>query len=133
MKNFLKNVMVTTGITITVLAMMATLYGAKFIFVKSVFQCLGANAVIHVGFLLTNRYESKYPILEALLDLTYAVTIIIIAGIIFKWYSSTPIWILVIMVLIIYLVGYFINTYRIKEDINEINKILRKRKDYSNS
>lgn len=128
MKKLTINIMTTTGITLVVLAFIAALYGAKFILIYSVFQSLGVNAVIHLGFLLTNKYESKYPILEAILDITYAVAVIILSGIFFNWYSSTPIWVLVIMALLIYIVGYLLRIVRMKEDVEEINTLLRKRK-----
>lgn len=129
MKKIIVNIMTTTGITLIILALIAALHGAKFLFVNSVFQSFGANAVIHLGFILTNRYESKYPILESILDITYAAAVIIISGIIFNWYSSTPVWVVILMTVLIYIAGCLVNLFRIREDAKEINELLYKRKN----
>ena len=50
-----------------------TIYGASFLFISSVFQSLGANIVIHLGFLLTRKFESEYVAMEALLDISYTI------------------------------------------------------------
>jgi hypothetical protein len=119
--------MATTGITLVILAVIAALYGARFIFVSSVFQSLGANIVIHLGYLLTGKFESEYAALESALDIGYTIVILIIFGYIFKWFSSTPIWILVIMAVVIYLFGMLLSIFRMREEINAINALLKKR------
>ncbi len=129
MKKILTNIMSTTGITLVILAAVALLYGGECLFVSTVFQILAANAAVHFGLILTNKYENKYPILEALLNITYTTAVILIFGFIFDWYSSTPIGILIIMVLLVYVIGYFISVLGTKEDMEEINRLLRERKD----
>lgn len=121
--------MATTGITLLVLSAIAILYGGKYISVYSVFQSFGVNVVIHLGFLLTGKFESRYPILEAMLDITYTAAIVILAGNWFDWYHSTPIWVLFLMSLLIYAAVYLLNIVRMKEDVKEINTLLRKRKN----
>jgi len=129
MKRILINIMSTTGITLVVLAAVALLYGGECLFVSTVFEVLIANAAVHLGLIFTSKYENKYPILEALLNITYATAVIVIFGLIFDWYSSTPIGVLLIMVLLIYVIGYFISALGAKEDMEEINRLLRERKD----
>ncbi len=127
MKKTVANIMATTGITLVVLALIGFLYGARFLFISSVFQSLGANMVIHLGFIITRRFESKYAIVEALLDITYTIVVLIISGAVFNWYTSTPIWILVIMAVFIYFFGCMIETVHMREDVKRINKLLQKR------
>lgn len=127
MKKMIINVMATTGITLIVLALSGTLYGAKFLFISGVFQSLGANIVMHLGFIITGKFESKYPILEAILDISYAIVILIIFGAVFNWYKSTPIWILIIMAVIIYSFGCFMSIFRMGEEVKAINELLQKR------
>lgn len=129
MKRILINIMSTTGITLVVLAAVALLYGGECLFVTTVFEVLIANAAVHFGFVFTNKYENKYPILEALLNITYATAVIVVFGLVFDWYSSTPIGVLIIMVLLIYVIGYFISALGAKEDMEEINRLLRERRD----
>lgn len=128
MKKIIINIMATTGITLVVLALIGTLYGAKYLFISSVFQSLGANVVINLGLILTDKFESKNPILEALLDISYTIVVLIIFGAVFNWYSSTPIWILIIMAVFIYLSGCLISIFRMREDVKTINELLNKRR-----
>lgn len=128
MKKLIINIMASTGITLIVLAIIGTLFGAKFLFISSVFQSLGANIVIHLGFLLTSKFESKYAALEVALDIGYTIIVLTIFGAVFDWFTNgTPILVLVIMAVLIYLLGLLISMYRMRVDINNINKLLRKR------
>lgn len=127
MKKMIINVMATTGITLVILALIGTLYGAKFLFISGVFESLGANIVMHLGFIITGKFESKYPILEAILDISYTIVVLIIFGAVFNWYRSTPIWILIIMAVIIYSLGCLMSIFRMREDVKAINELLQKR------
>ena len=84
MKKKVVNIMATMGITLVVLALIGSIYGAKILCISSVFQVLGANIVIHFGFVLTSKFESKYLLLEAVLDISYSIVVLIIFGAIFN-------------------------------------------------
>lgn len=128
MKKMIVNIMASTGITLVVLAIIGTLFGAKFLFISSVFQSFGANIVINLGFIITRRFESKYAALEATLDIGYTIIVLVIFGAVFDWFTNgTPIWILAIMAVIIYFLGLLLSMFRMREDINTINQLLQKR------
>lgn len=127
MKKMITNIMSSTGITLVVLAIIGTSFGAKCLFFSSIFQSLGANIVIHLGFLLTRKFESNYVVLEAALDIGYMIIVLIVFGAAFNWFTSTPIWILVFMAVIIYLLGLSLNLFRLRADIKVINKLLQER------
>ncbi len=124
---FAKNTFLTTGITISLLAVVAFLFGGSCIFVVTIFQNLLANACIHLAFLLTGKFESKYFLLDALLDVAVVAAIILLFGFVFNWFSSTPIWVLIIMVCITYGIGTCFQVFRAREDIDFINKRLKQR------
>jgi Protein of unknown function (DUF3021). len=109
------------------LAIIGTLSGAKFLLINSVFQSLAANIIIHLGYFLTRKFESEYVILEAALDIGYTIIVLIIFGFIFHWFTSTPIWMLVIMSIVIYIVGLLLSMIRIREEIDTINRLLKRR------
>jgi len=119
--------MATTGLNLIILAIIGKIYGANFLLINSVFQSLGANIVIHLGFLFTRKFESEYVLLEALLDIGYTLTVLIIFGAIFGWFATTPIYILAIMAVLIYLIILTLNMVRMRESANTINKLLKKR------
>ena len=132
MRRVILNITSTTGITLVILAIIGTLSGAKFIFINSVFQSLAANIIIHLGYLLTGQFESEYVILEATLDLGYTIIVLITFGYTFHWFTSTPIWMLVIMAMVIYIVGLLLNIFRIQEEIDIINGLLQSRNKNQN-
>lgn len=127
MRRIILNITSTTGITLVILAIIGTLSGAKFIFINSVFQSFAANIIIHLGYLLTGRFESEYVIFEATLDIGYTIIVLIAFGFAFHWFTSTPIWMLVIMAIVIYIVGLLLNIFRIHEEIDIINGLLQRR------
>ncbi len=128
MKRFAVNILTSTGMALVALAAIAAVNGAKFLLVDSVFQTLGANVVIHLGLLVTRKFESSYAALEAALDIAWVVLVLVAAGAVFGWYSSTPAWMLVVMDAAIYLAGVGLSMVRIREDLAEINRLLQKRK-----
>jgi len=132
MRKLIINIMATTGITLVMLAIIGTLYGASLIAIRSIFESFAANVVIHLGLFLTRKIESKYVLLEAALDIGYIIVVAISFGAVFNWFSSTPIWVLVIMAVVIYFAGVLLSMIRIREEINTINRLLQKRNTQPN-
>lgn len=128
MKKISVTILCSTAITLLILAILGTISGAQFLLINSVFQSFIVNIVIHIGLLFTHRFESSYAILEFMLDIGYMEVVVIISGAIFNWYGSTPIWVLVIMTTIIYIVGVFLNMVQMRQEVEEINELLKKRK-----
>jgi len=132
MRKTVISIMSTTGITLVMLAIIGAFSGAKFIFISSVFESLAANIIIQLGYFLTRKFESKYVALETALDIGYAIIVLISFGFIFHWFTSTPIWMLIIMFIVIYILGLFLNIFRVREEINTINKLLQIRNKKAN-
>ncbi|MNI27545.1 hypothetical protein D3C81_1529880 [compost metagenome] len=129
MRRTIINITSTTGITLVILAGIGALSGAKFILISSVIQSLAANVIIHSGYYLTRKYESEYVLLEAALDIGYTISVLIAFGFIFNWFTSTPIWMLVIMSMVIYIAGLLLSMFRSREEINAINRLLQARNE----
>jgi hypothetical protein len=129
MKRLISNTMATTGLTLVILAVIATLYQARFLYISSVFESLLANFLIHLGLMFAQKFESRFFFLEMLVEISYVLIVLIIAGFLFDWYSSTPIWIVILMGVGIYFISSLINVIRINEDIAFINRELRKQKE----
>lgn len=132
-KKTIISIMFTTCAAIMLLEIFALINGGKSTFIETLLQIIGANIVIHLGFILTKKFESTYAILEFSLDICYAIAVLVVFGLVFNWYSTTPVWYLVIMAVVIYLFGVFINIFRIKKDADELNKLLQKHKNRRNS
>lgn len=128
MKKFGVNILCSTAITLLILAVLGVISGAQFLLINSVFQSFIVNFIIHIGLFFTHRLESSYAILGIMLDIGYMEAVVIIFGAIFNWYDSTPIWVLTIMTTFIYIVVVFLNMVQIREEVEEINELLQKRK-----
>ena len=121
--------MATTGAALVALTIFAVIIGGKSIYAHTIFEILGANIVIHLGLLLIRKFESSYAILAYFLDISYIITVLVVFGIIFDWYSSVPVWVLVIIGVAIYIFGLFTRMVRIWNDIKKMDELLQKRKE----
>lgn len=124
-KHEIRICLATIGLSLILLACVAMLYNARFLCVETVFQTSAANVIIHVGLCFLKRFESSYFIVEILVEMGYILLVLICAGFIFGWYSSTPIGILILMGITVYIIGSLIDIFRIKNDIRLINHQLK--------
>lgn len=124
-RKLIVNILCCTGITLIVLGAVASLFGGRFLFISSVFQSLTTNIVICTGLSFTQKFESQYAVLEYTLDIGYTVMVVLVSGFIFNWYSSIPIWILIGMSVLVYVIGMCLNIFRLQKDVEEINKLLK--------
>jgi hypothetical protein len=124
MKNKIKNCLATTGLSLILLAIVATLYQAQFLCITTFYQVLLANAFIHIGLTLLEHFESTYFLLEILVEVGYILIVLIIFGFFFNWYSSTPLWVLILLGIAVYLIGSLISLFRINSNLAFINNQL---------
>lgn len=127
MKKFLVNSLTTTALTLLILAGFAFVYHVQCIFVSTVFQAFFANVVIQIGLIFINKIECRYYLIELLWEVGEVLIVLIGCGFLFNWYSSTPLWIVILMGIIIYAISCFINIVKIRDNIIEINQELQKR------
>ncbi|NLL70653.1 MAG: hypothetical protein GX238_05910 [Epulopiscium sp.] len=130
MKKLLTKILATTGLTLITLATIASLCGGKFLFISSVYQSLAVNVIIYLGLNIIQNIESEYFIIDVFRDVTF-ILFILTAGYLFDWYKSTPLWVVIIMSVIIYVISCFINIVKVTDDIAFINNQLEinKKKD----
>ena len=129
MKKAVVNIFCITGAALILLAIFTVIIGAPAIFVRTFFEILGANTIIIFGLLLTHKFESRYVFLEYLLDISYVIIVIVVFGVIFDWYSSIPVWYLVIMAVAIYIFSIITSIVRTRKDAQELNALLLKLKE----
>ena len=133
MKIVVIHIMASTGIIVLALSVVALLYGGKAIFIHTIFEIAVLSTMMHLGFLMTHRLDIQYPVFEIMLDISYTLLMTLILGAVFHWYQSTPVWVLIIMVFVIYLVGCLMDLYRTKEEVRMINELLENRKKNINN
>lgn len=127
MKKFIINVLATTGLSLILLSVIALFYQAEYLCLQTVFQIFGANAVLHFGFLLLRKLEMKRLLVEIFSGIVMIIILLILCGFLFDWFSSTPVWILIPMGFVIYIVSAVLDLISMRQDAREINLLIRKR------
>lgn len=127
MKKFIVNIFATTGISLILLSVIALFFHAKCICLQTTFQVLGINIIVHLGLIFLSKSEVKHTIIEITLDIALIMIMLLVFGSIFHWFTSTPIWLLVIMGFIIYIVSVILNLLCMKQEAQEINALIKKR------
>lgn len=127
MKKFVINVLATTGLSLVLLSVIALFYQAEYLCLQTVFQVFGANAVLHFGFLLLRKLEMKQLLVEIFSGIAMIIILLIVCGLLFDWFSSTPAWVLIPMGFVIYIVSAVLDLIGMRQDAREINMLIRKR------
>ncbi|MDE7334125.1 MAG: hypothetical protein K2O16_18235 [Lachnospiraceae bacterium] len=127
MKRFMVNVFATTGISLLLLSLIALLFQAKYICIQTVFQVFEANITVQLGLAFVSKLEIKYAVIEMLLDLILILIMLVMFGVIFHWFTSTPLWTLVILDLAIYMISFALNLFCMKKEAQEINGLIKTR------
>ncbi|MEE1255233.1 MAG: hypothetical protein UHN47_01785 [Lachnospiraceae bacterium] len=129
MRKMLINILATTGVSIVALAVIATCYQARFLCIETVFQSLLANILTHIGIRCLNKIEFQYFIMESILSISYTIIVVLICGKIFHWYSSTPLGVLIPLAVFVYLAGWCLRIFQVKQEIDDINVLLKRQKE----
>ena len=132
-KKTITNTMFTTGASLVILAAFSILFGKEFSYSFVVLQIFAANIVINFGLFMLWKFEIRYQILQYLLDVGYIILILVVFGFIFGWYSTVPVWLLVVMAAVIYALAAIITNSKFRKDTEEINELLQKRKEKMDS
>ena len=128
-KRIITNIMFTTGAALVILAAFLVLFGAEINYAPVVLQIFAANIVINFGLFLLWKLEIRYMILQYLVDVGYIIVVLVVFGIIFNWFSTVPVWLLVVMAVVIYTFSTIITITKFRKDTDEINELLQKRKE----
>ena len=129
MKKMTIYIIFTTGASLIILAGFFIIFDIKTIDVSTVFQALTVNIIINYGITFMHKAKMRNIILEYLLDVTYIIIVLILFRVIFKWYPSVPIWVLIVMAIAIYILVEVTSIAKIKKDTEEINELLQKRRE----
>ncbi len=125
MKRGFINIFATTGLSLILLSIIATFYSAEFLCIETVFQVLLLNVVVHLILLLMYKIEIKYLAVEVVLEIILTVAVSLLFGAAFHWYTSTPLFVLVLMSMAVYVISIILNILHMKQEANEINELIR--------
>lgn len=125
MKKGFINIFAITGLSLVLLSIIATLYDAEFLCVKTVFQVFLLNVVVHLILLLMYKIEIKYLVIEIAIEVFLVVALSLLFGTIFNWYTSTPLLVLALMSIAIYVISIILNILHMKQEADEINELIQ--------
>lgn len=125
MKKGLINIFATTGLSLILLSIIAMFYSAEFLCIKTVFQAFALNVVVYLILLLIYKIEIKYLAVEVAFEIVLTVALSLLFGAIFNWYTSTPLLVLVLMSIAIYVISIVLNILHMKQEADEINKLIQ--------
>ena len=128
MKKIIVNILYVTGAVLVVFAIYLTIIGKETILVNSIFEILGASILINVGITLRYRIEIRNFILENIVNLSYIIVVLLAFRAIFKW-NNLPIWFFILLAFIIYILSIVLLYYQVFRNKEEINKLLKKRRE----
>jgi len=132
-KKTIANTMFTTGTSLVILAAFSMLFGKEISYAPVVLQIFAANIVINMGLFLLWKFEIRYQLLQYLLDVGYIILVLVVFGAVFNWYSTVPVWFLVVAAAVIYAFAAIISASKFRKDTEEINELLQKRKEKTDS
>jgi len=128
MKKIIVNILYVTGAVLVVFAIYLTIIGKETILVNNIFEILGASILINVGITLRYRIEIRNFILENIVNLSYIIVVLLAFRAIFKW-NNLPVWFFILLAFIIYILSIVLLYYQVFRNKEEINKLLKKRRE----
>ena len=134
-KQLLVNTFATTTMSIVLTSVASLIAGGAYMVFTVPLEILLANFLAHIGFILFNKIDMKYKILNYIVMLLYSLGIVIGFCFLFNWCEVGELWIICLIVIIVFIVAFVIDLIKIKQDADEINASLneiRKRKDNEN-
>ena len=127
LKRLLSNTLITTSLSLVVLAVIVRIQGFDLFFSRGVLVAFGANVAIHLGLQLTQKFKSKYLALEVFVDVAYTTAVLIVFGYVFDLFGATPIPALVLIAASAHIAALFLNLTRTRKDAGTGSQGAKKR------
>ena len=94
-----------------------------------VIQLLFAVLIVCLLQLLTVKIPIKTIMFKYIIDVTMTLSVILLFGWFLKWYELSYVWQMFVMVIPALIIGYFLDTLKIKKDVEIINQKIKHRRD----
>lgn len=133
MKKLLKNIFVSTAVTILLLAGIAEVfYGAGWLSIATIYQLFLVNTLLHLALYTIYAWENRYRAVENILELLSTMIIVLLSGAVFRWYVQVPVWLVALMIVFIYIAMKIMDSIYARKDSEELNKLLSSWKEQQN-
>lgn len=127
MKEQIKNYFALNGVTLIILAFIASAYHGTLLCLATVYEVFGFNLILLIVHKGLDHFESTYYLVELLIKSSISLGLIVGAGALFHWYDSIPIGVLIAMGIGVYVLAHFVGIWCIQKDIEWINHVLKEK------
>lgn len=127
-REWFKNFLATTAITIILITMVGIATGDDSVKIASILPSIGANAVIHLGLLAIRHISLRHLLLEVLIEFGFVEAVLLFTGQISGWFTTTSPWLTVVITAAVFAAACLIGIVRLRRDIEEINRDLAVRR-----
>ena len=129
MKEAIKNYLALNGVTLIMLAIIASAYQGSLLCLSTIYEVFGVNLGIMIGFRLLEHFECPYYLVEVGIEVSFTLALLMGSGALFHWYDSLPIGTLIGMGIVIYIFANLVGIWRVQKDIEWINEKLKNEKN----
>lgn len=127
MKKFIQDLLINYALAVIGIYIINSL--ATGIWATTLYLCELFFVILMVRLLMffTNRFRSRYPVLEYLLEMGMILAVVLGFGWLFKWYDFSYLWLMIATIVTIYIAVYAVGIGRTKRDVAFINEQIRLR------
>jgi FtsH-binding integral membrane protein len=122
MKEFLKNFLSTTALTLIIISCFALVTGDTHVHLLSIFPSIAANLIVHLGLLAIKWFDIKNFIAEIAIEVTFVLASVLAVGFLVGWFRETEVWVTVVITLLVFAGACLINVRRVNHDLTGINE-----------
>ncbi len=108
-KRFIVNVLATTALSIFLMCLVAIIRDFTLMGIFVPFEILLVNLLAHIGFVIFDKINMKYKILNYIVMLIYLVGIIVGFGYLFKWFVVNEIWVVCVVGVAVFIIALVID------------------------
>ena len=132
-KRLLTNTLATTALSIFLMSIIAIIKGFTLMTLVAPFQILLVNFLAHIGFVLFDKINMKYKIINYTIMFVYLMGIILGFGFLFDWFVVNEIWIACVVGAVVFIFAIVMDIIKISRDAKEINASLDKLRNRKNN
>ncbi len=127
-KEWFKNFLATTAITIIIITFIGIATGDDSVKIVSILPSVAANAAIHLGILGIRRIAAEYLVIEILTELGFVMGVMLLTGYLCGWFATTSPWVTVGVTVAVFATACLIDIVHLSKDLEEINRDLAVRR-----
>lgn len=130
MKQFFNKIVIITFLIIIINSITHTIMNGEnsgdLIFFVELIACV---VLICICQFVSNKFKSRYYLLELLVEYVMVCVIVASCGLIFAWFNFDSLWRVFVYVTPVYIVTYFLGIARTKKEVDDINTLIRLRNE----